>query len=143
MITVPPPAKASLTPAQAPSLPAGMWLDLLGLPWRKDARGPDAYDCVGLLLEIERRLGYPVPAYASELSELSLAMLRWEPVETPIPGDGILIRSADPRWHIGVVCGGGYMLHSREGAGVVRERYNSLPWLNRIEGFYRWKQVLP
>jgi len=124
------------------TLPASLWIDLLGKPWRKDARGPDAYDCVGLLLEIARRLGYLIPAYASTVSELDLARTHWEPTTDPQPGDAILVHSADPRWHVGVVSGGGYMLHSTQDIGeVVRERYNSFPWQARLEGFYRWKQV--
>lgn len=125
----------------AAALPLSLWIDLLGKPWRKDARGPEAYDCVGLLLEIERRLGYPVPAYASEVRELATAMECWEPVSEPVPGDAILIRSVDPRWHIGVVSGGGWMIHALQGVGVVKERYNSFPWQHRIEGFYRWKRL--
>jgi cell wall-associated NlpC family hydrolase len=124
------------------ALPYALWADLLGKPWRKDARGPDAYDCVGLLLEIERRLDHPVPDYASDTHAVALAVAQWKLVTDPAPGDAILIRSANPRWHIGVVCGDGAMLHCREGIGVVKERYNSFPWKARIEGFYRWKQVL-
>jgi cell wall-associated NlpC family hydrolase len=125
-------------------LPYSLWSDLLGKPWRKDARGPEAYDCVGLMLEVERRIGRDIPQYASEVSELALALGACERVaheSCALPGDAILLTSIHPRWHIGVVCGGGYMLHSREGAGVLRERYNSFPWQARIEGFYRWKQV--
>lgn len=122
------------------TIPYSLWADLLGKPWQKDARGPDAYDCVGLLLEVERRLGRKVPAYASDIRVVASALADCERVTEPLPGDAILIRSANPRWHVAVVCGAGCMLHSREGAGVVKERYNSFPWQARIEGFYRWKQ---
>ena len=123
------------------TIPYSLWSDLLPKPWRKDARGPEAYDCVGFFLEIERRLGFHVPAYASEVDAVELAVADWELVTDPIPGDAILIRWLNPRWHIGVVCGDGWMLHSREGVGVLKERYNSFPWKARIEGFYRWKQA--
>jgi cell wall-associated NlpC family hydrolase len=123
------------------SLPASIWLDLLGKPFREGARGPDAYDCVGLLIEIERRLGRYLPAWGSHARELSSALASWERVADPQPGDGILIRSDNPLWHVAVVCGAGYMIHAHTNCGVVRERYNSFPWQARIEGFYRWKQV--
>jgi cell wall-associated NlpC family hydrolase len=122
------------------SLPYTLWADLLGKPWRKDARGPDDYDCVGLLLEIERRLGRIVPEYASDIRAVAPALAECERITDPLPGDAILIRSANPRWHVAVVCESGWMLHSREGAGVLKERYNSFPWQARIEGFYRWRQ---
>lgn len=131
-------------------------MDLLGKPFEKDARGPAAYDCVGLLLEIERRLGRTLPEYDSREGVLILALVDWEPVSEclpgspqtgpclrggPLPGDAILFRSCDPSWHVGVVTGDGWMIHAHPDCGVVRERYNALPWHNRIEGFYRWKQV--
>ena len=125
----------------AKPLPYSLWSDLLPKPWRRDARGPGAYDCVGLMLEVQHRLGLPVPSYASYVGGIDLALLDWTPTTDPLPGDAILIRSANPRWHVAVVCGDGYMLHSREGAGVLKERYNAFPWKARIEGFYRWKQV--
>jgi cell wall-associated NlpC family hydrolase len=122
-------------------LPSSLWLDLLGKPFSDGARGPYAYDCVGLLLELEYRFGNPVPAWVSHVRELAGALGSWEPITDPQPGDGILIRSDNPRWHVGVVCGDGYMIHAHPDCGVVRERYNCFPWQARIEGFYRWKQV--
>ena len=82
-----------------------------------------------------------VAGAAEAADAVELAVVDWELVADPQPGDAILIRSLDPRWHIGVVCEDGWMLHSREGAGVAKERYNSFPWKARIEGFYRWKQI--
>jgi cell wall-associated NlpC family hydrolase len=122
-------------------LPTSTWLDLLGKPYADKGRGPDAFDCVGLLLEIERRIGNALPNYKSDIHELALALAgTWERVNDPQPGDGILIRSACPPWHIGVVCGAGYMIHAHPQCGVSRERYNADPWHKRIEGFYRWKR---
>jgi cell wall-associated NlpC family hydrolase len=123
------------------TLPAALWLDLLGKPFREGARGPDAYDCVGLLLEVERRLGYSVPEWGSHARVLETAISHWESVTDPQPGDGLLIRSDEPRWHVAVVCGNNYMIHAHPDCGVVRERYNSFPWQARIEGYYRWKRT--
>ncbi len=119
------------------TLPTSIWLDLLGKPFADGARGPHAYDCVGLMLEIERRLGFELPAWGSHARELPGAMAHWEPVTDPQPGDGILLTSDDPPWHIGVVTGGGYMIHAHPACGVTRERYNAFPWQNRVRGFYR------
>jgi cell wall-associated NlpC family hydrolase len=35
--------------------------DLIGRPYRFGARGPDAFDCWGAVLEVRRRLGLPTP----------------------------------------------------------------------------------
>ena len=121
------------------TLPAAIWLDLLSKPYRFGARGPHEYDCVGLMLEIERRLGREIPPWGSRPRLLHAAKEQWERTDNPQPGDGILIHSTRPKWHIGVVTGGGYMIHAHQDIGyVVRERYNAFPWHNRIEGFYRW-----
>jgi cell wall-associated NlpC family hydrolase len=129
------------SPSGSPKLPMAVWLDLLGKPFQDGGRGPDAFDCVGLLIELQRRLGRAMPPYESNEHELSMALASWDRVESPEPGDGILIRSDNPRWHIGVVCGGGYMIHAFQARGVSRERYDAFPWHNRIEGFYRWRQA--
>ncbi len=119
------------------TLPATVWMDLLGKPFASGARGPHAYDCVGLLLEIQRRLGVPLPPWGSHARELPGAMACWIAVADVQPGDGILFTSDDPPWHVGVVCGAGYMIHAHPSCGVVRERYDAFPWHNRIRGFYR------
>ena len=124
-----------------PTLALSVWFDLLGKPYADNGRGPDAYDCVGVFLEIQRRIGNMLPDYSSDLWGLALARNDgWERVTDPQPGDGILIRSAHPSWHIGAVCGAGYMIHAHPQCGVSRERYNADPWHKRIEGFYRWKR---
>jgi cell wall-associated NlpC family hydrolase len=123
------------------ALPYRVWGDLLGKPFLADGRGPDAFDCVGLLLEVQRRLGNCTVRYNSNENDLGLARTTWERVQYPEPGDGILLRSDNPKWHIGVVAGGGFMLHAFPGRGVARERYDAFPWHKRIEGFYRWKQA--
>lgn len=119
-----------------------LWLDLLGKPFKAGARGPEAYDCVGVLLAIQHRLGHPLPAYTSDLWGLAAARGdTWDRVTDPKPGDAILIRSSSPPWHVGVVCGGGYMIHAHCDAGAVtRVRYDAHPWHKRIEGFYRWNR---
>lgn len=121
------------------ALPYSIWFDLLGKPFRDGARGPDAFDCVGLLIEVERRLGHPMRPWGSHARLLAQGKAEWERVTDPQPGDAILLYSDHPQWHVAVVCGNGYMLHAHSGAGVARERYNSFPWHKRIEGFYRWK----
>ncbi|MGA7887604.1 MAG: NlpC/P60 family protein [Acidobacteriaceae bacterium] len=121
------------------TLPSRLWADLLGKPFREDARGPDAYDCVGLLLEIERRLGHTLPPIASDTQVLPAIVPLFDRVDEPRPGDAILIESCNPDWHIGIVTGPGWMIHAHVGCGVARERYDAFPWHKRIEGFYRWR----
>ena len=116
------------------------WLDLLGKPFKQDARGPEAYDCLGLVLAVLHRLGTPVPDWNSSEHILALALEQWQPVTTPQAGDLILLRSTHPRWHVGLMIDADQMIHAHDYAGVVIERISCFPWQNRVEGFYRWKQ---
>lgn len=114
--------------------------DLVGKPFRERACGPDAYGCVGLLLEVMRRLGHALPAYPQEEASLWAAlgeMGEWDKVPIPQPGDGVLLRSSDPPWHMGVMVDQQHMLHAHPHAGVVVERIDGPLYRRRIEGFYR------
>jgi cell wall-associated NlpC family hydrolase len=124
------------------TLSYSLWGDLLGKPFAPGARGPAAFDCVGCFVELQHRLGVPIPAWGSHVRLLDLAKLQWEQIASydTQPGDAILLHSTNPPWHLGVVCGNGEMIHASEDAGaVVKERYNTFPWQNKVEGFYRWK----
>lgn len=43
--------------------------DLLGKPYKAHARGPKEYDCYGLVIEVEKRLGHEMPDLYKRLSE--------------------------------------------------------------------------
>ena len=113
--------------------------DLLPVPYLKNGRTLAGLDCVGVFLEVQRRLGRTLPAYESNPAMLAAALGAWVKVEDPEPGDGVLIRSHDPRWHLATVIGGVEMIHGKDGCGVVVERFDSPEYARRVEGFYRWK----
>lgn len=117
-----------------------VYADLVGKPFAENARGPQAYGCVGLLLEVMRRMGRALPRYAETEAALRLAigeMGEWEKVDIPRPGDAVLLRSNDPDWHVGVTIDQQHMVHAHPHAGVVVERMDGPLYRRRIEGFYR------
>lgn len=127
-------------------LRAHLYLDLIGKPFARGGRGPDAYDCWGLMLEVLRRMGHAPNDYPSEPYLLADALAdEWEPVMRAAltPGDGILLRSCDSSylWHIGVAIDPFHMIHAREGVGVCLECFDSLVYARRIAGFYRYRGV--
>lgn len=128
----------------SPSLPASICADLIGKPFLDGGRGPSAYDCWGVLQAVLHRLGKTPTDFPSNPDLLRYAIAdEWQPLEAHQvqPGDGVLLRSADPRWqwHIGVIFDGCHMLHAREGVGVCIERFDSLTYQRRIVGFYRFR----
>lgn len=97
--------------------------DLPGHPYRRGARGPDAFDCWGLVLEARRRLGLPLPPDVAS-GELTRADVRalfhatrpegWVCVE---PRLGAIVL-ADDAAHAGVLVSN-RVLHTQARAGVV------------------------
>ena len=76
-----------------PWLPSRVYADLLGKPFRYNGRGPEFYDCAGLVLEIQQRLGHEllVPGTPSGKGEQASAMVEilqaaWREIPAPEPG---------------------------------------------------------
>lgn len=126
--------------------------NLIGSPWIAGARGPKAYDCWGLFLEVQRaqfnRELPEIPIDALNIKEVLNAFShhperqRWRKVKQPMEGDAILMRQSRYPVHIGVwleIDGGG-VLHAVQHAGVVYQTLAALEahgW--RIEGNYRFQ----
>ena len=125
-------------------------LNLIGKPFVDGGRGPDAYDCWGLCVEVYRCFGIELPDYKicchdseafDKLYARDIQTRRrhdWPDVPTPAV---LTIRFNSPKFvnHVGVYIGGGRFLHTREKTGVVIERVDSMYWKHRIEGFYSQK----
>lgn len=125
-------------------LQAKLYADLVGKPFLRGGRGPDAYDCWGVLQCVLRRLGHTPTDFPSRPELLRYALQdEWQPLEKHEirPGDGILLRSIDPayEWHVGLVLDRCWMLHAADGIGVVTERFDSPAHVRRIAGFYRFR----
>lgn len=115
-------------------------IDLIGTPFCYGARGPHAFDCYGLVMEMARRNGHCLPDFgvASQQAMISAMMgaslPQWQPVD-PGPGAVVLIRVG--RWasHCAYQIDDHRMIHAWERAhGVSLIRIDE--WQQRIVGFY-------
>ncbi len=119
-----------------------LYRDLIGKQFERGGRGPDTFDCWGVLQEVSRRMGRSPTDFPTDPSLLTIAIAdEWFEVRRSLvmPSDGILLRSSDPAyvWHIGVAVDRFHMLHAREGVGVCVEPIDAPAYKRRIAGFYR------
>jgi cell wall-associated NlpC family hydrolase len=117
-------------------------VDLIGLPFVLGARGPAAFDCYGLVAEVERRNGRQVPDYRSPetLRQVQRAIVSSIPFWTPCevgPGAVLVLRTGSVA-HVAVTMPFGKFIHSWEkSGGVCIERLTD--WTDRIVGAYTYK----
>lgn len=116
--------------------------DLIGVPFAYGGRGPDRFDCYGLLRHLYRADGIELPDYLSpsdgpRIAALMMGELRlWERLEKPLAGAALLIRV--PRgMHCGYYLGNDEFVHTWEASGGVLIERGSI-WQNRIMGYYRY-----
>jgi cell wall-associated NlpC family hydrolase len=123
--------------------PLPPWSDLIGKPFEYGARGPDKFDCYGLVIEMHRRRGFVIPEYVSptKLEEIAVLMAgekrHWQLLATPEPGCVVAIRVRRMVAHVGVVISRTDFLHTWERTHGVTLEPLSL-WERHIEGFYRF-----
>lgn len=138
-----------MTAVAAPALDRLLWIDLLRVRYRPGGRDHrDGLDCYGLLLEVMRRRGVPLPpdpAYAPSAPgpAIQQAVLRdgWVAIEDPMPGDAVAGRVLHPALpdHVGVYLGEGRILHV--GMGCRAATVDTVAtWKRRgwLAGFYRY-----
>ncbi|MCE5306378.1 MAG: C40 family peptidase [Acidobacteriales bacterium] len=127
------------------------WEHLIGKPFVDGGRGPDGYDCIGLVLAVYRDV------YGIELPDYDIGATAVRDI-----ADAIQTAAGSPRWtrsgpetapavvvmalheehpdlvnHCGV-CIGGRILHTIKGIGAHVFTLPSPVWNGRIKGYYQW-----
>jgi cell wall-associated NlpC family hydrolase len=116
--------------------------DLVGKPYRLGGRGPDAYDCAGLVVELMRRRGISlaVPETTASPARNIISMLEiirsvWVGKQHPQRGCLVFLKPD----HVGVMLNRRQFIHAAEDLGQVCVEYvdNGL-WKQRVGGFYEY-----
>lgn len=122
---------------------------LIGRPFAHRGRGPAAYDCWGLVMEVYRQTwGIELPDYAADGSRAFRAVAaatiegeRGAWIELAQgeerPGDVVMLRRFGRPLHLGVVLPQRRFLHADDPGGVSCPRYDAMAWRSRVLGFYR------
>lgn len=120
---------------------------LLGKPFVNGGRGPDNYDCWGLVCEVFRMYGMELPDYKISCedvsrihNEIDVQKQYWSRCETgEIPTPALVVLRFNQAIfcnHTGVYIGDGRFIHTAEKMGVHIDRTDSPAWRRKIEGFY-------
>jgi cell wall-associated NlpC family hydrolase len=118
--------------------------DLIGLPFADGGRGPNKYDCWGLVREVYRRFGvnlpdYPISAWDTVKIGDKMAQEKraWLEVKKPLPIPAlVVIQMTCGSWanHVGVYIGENRFIHAYAKTGIVIDRIKN--WQSSIAGFY-------
>lgn len=124
--------------------------DLIGKPYKNNARGPNAFDCWGLVLEVMRRAGVYIPDIEVPADEIQKGKIvsvqkrdNFIRLNGPEPFCLVLFRITDDKskikWHVGVVlencC---RFIHTTGKMGVNISGLGEPVWRLFIEGFYKY-----
>lgn len=131
------------------------WADLIGRPYADGARGPDAFDCWGLVhFAFSRELGIDLPDHAGvhpkEIREVSTRMApaanaaTWSPVEAPRAFDVALmshaVHSKLPT-HIGIMVSASKVLHIWRATDACVMELGDHRLSRRVLGFFRHREA--
>jgi NlpC/P60 family protein len=121
------------------------WNQWVGLSFRARGRGPDQFDCYGLLSAVlldakNMRLpaflddGVPVDQEAHDHLE------RWVLVDAyyPLPFDILCFRMPNRLAHLGLALDANHFLHITMGAHSRVERLRISSWRCKLRGIYRY-----
>lgn len=125
--------------------------EFVGLPFRLHGRARDGVDCWGLVCLVYSRVGIELPLYAGlyagpeEIARVAGVVAdaidtgMWGSVERSKARerDVMVFRRAGLETHVGVVCGGGLMLHIASGHESRIERVDACRWGPRLAAIYR------
>lgn len=119
--------------------------DLIGKPYKVHGRGPEAYDCYGLVIEVSRRFGRLLPDLFYEKTGVEInakligsgkSAITAYKIPEPVEGAVVVLIIKGKPHHVGVCIGDGNFIHATEDTGV---RVDSLAsYRSKIEGFYLW-----
>ena len=122
--------------------------DLLGKPYKAHGRGPDRFDCYGLVIEVEKRLGRKMPDLYTRLAEIgeweydphnidfAKEMTGMEKTDKPSFGDVIVFFDAKGRiFHTAVYLKNDDVIHcNKNGVNIMKVFEFGKEW-----EAYRWK----
>ncbi len=130
------------------------WARYVGLPFEDGGRGPESFDCWGLVRQVYAfELGIDLPSYgeisARDLGRIARAMGQgqaedcWRGIGTPAAFDVVLMRAAGGARavvHVGLAVDARRLLHIEAATSAVVVPLSHVSVAGRILGFRRYRR---
>ena len=128
-------------------------IEYIGLPYKKFSRGPDSFDCLGLVMDIYSKYqGIELFDYAysdthqfkenASIFTHEEASNQWIKVDRPIKHDLVVFNIAGYPVHVGVMVDDKRFIHAHESCDIAIEPVTAVKWRSRINGYYRHKGTI-
>jgi cell wall-associated NlpC family hydrolase len=105
-------------------------MDLLGKPYKNGGRGPDAFDCSGLVYFAYKKSGLTLPVTAEEQGKGGGGVSR----EAILPGDLVVFRIKRD-FHVGIMLNDKEFIHASKSRGVAIDDLSLPYWARSLQGF--------
>ena len=118
------------------------YIDLIGGSFERGARGPDVWDCYGLVREMNARAGIEIPDFLDpgSLEKIEHLIERnsksWTKVPFGTVGSTVTMRLHGIGSHVVYMIKPDKFIHAIEGSGVVVERISLPPYKDSKMGAY-------
>jgi cell wall-associated NlpC family hydrolase len=105
-------------------------LALQGKPYKNAARGPDAFDCSGLVYYVFKQYRVSLPPPAEAQGRIGQAINR----DSALPGDLVFFK-IEGDFHIGIIISGVEFVHASKSRGVAIDNLDASYWRKRLIGY--------
>jgi cell wall-associated NlpC family hydrolase len=104
-------------------------LALQGKPYKNGAKGPDAFDCSGLVYHVFKQYR-PLPPPAEAQSRAGQAINR----DSLLPGDLVFFK-IEGDFHVGIVISRGEFVHASKSRVIAIDNLDTNYWRKRLVGY--------
>lgn len=105
-------------------------VDLMGKPYKNGGRGPDSFDCSGLVYYTYKKTGMALPVTAEEQGKSGVDVSRDE-IQ---PGD-LVIFKIKRDFHVGIMVNEKEFIHASKSRGVAIDDLSLAYWARSLQGF--------
>ncbi len=101
-----------------------------GRPYRSGAKGPDSFDCSGLVHYAYKQVGVVLPVSTEGLVKAGVEV----PQGAVLPGDLVLFRLKG-EYHVGIMVNRREFIHASKSRGVAIDNWDSAYWKRSLLAF--------